>query len=73
VDPNDFTQLPTCVVLHLSRDEDMRKLVTSGLIWRGGPKTQRKAVTWLIEHPDVPLTRVPERIAAYITAQRVAS
>lgn len=59
-----------CVLLHVSRDEDMRYLVRTGLIWKGGPKTQRRAVTWLIEHPDFPLIRVPERIAAYITAAR---
>jgi hypothetical protein len=69
VDPITDT-LQRCVLLHVSRDEDMRYLVRTGLIWRSGPKTLRQAVTWLVEHPDVPLTRVPERIAAYITAAR---
>jgi len=66
----DDRYLPTCVVLHVSRDEDMRYLLHTGFIWKGGPKTQRRAVAWLIEHPDFPLTHVPEQVAAYITAAR---
>ena len=71
MDPNTDTSYgPVCRLFRLERDDDMRVLVTSGLIWRGGPKTQSRAVTWLIEHPEVPLNRVPEHIAAYITAAR---
>jgi hypothetical protein len=74
--PNDFTHLhvqpdqPNCLVLYVSRDADMRRLVTTGLIWRGGPQTIRRAVTWLIANPEVALTRVPGSIAAYVTRAR---
>jgi hypothetical protein len=68
--PNDYP-LFRCVVLHTSRDADMRRLVAMAPFWRvSGPKTIARAVSWLIANPDEPLTRVPERIAAYVTAAR---
>jgi hypothetical protein len=61
----------TCVVLWLDRDDDVRTLVGWDVFWRvSGPKTIRRAITWLIEHPDEPMTRVPANIAAYVSQHR---
>lgn len=32
---------------------DMEALIANGLIWRGGPKTQKQAVVYLLQHRDL--------------------
>jgi len=72
VEPNDFTYGPTCVVLDVNRDADMLTLVGWHAFWRvSGPRTLRRAITWLVEHPDVALTdRVPDDVRSLIEEHR---
>jgi hypothetical protein len=62
-----------CRILRLSSDADAAVLLTSGIVWRGGPETQLRAVAWLAEHVEVPLdslTRLPDGVRAFVTAAR---
>ncbi len=47
-----------------SNDERFALLIASGLIWRGGPKSQVQAIWYLIAHPEAMNDRVPENIRA---------
>lgn len=45
---------------------DMKVLVASGLIWRGGPNTVRAAIEYLQGHPDEVNDKVPANIRAIL-------
>lgn len=52
--------------------DDLAYLIKTGLIWRGGPKTQRLAVDALlrgdVERPD----NLPEQVAAFLDSRQPA-
>lgn len=71
--PDDLDPYPRCVLLRVGRDDDARILVTTGLAWRGGPRTRIRLTSWLIEHVEVPLSacyNMPDAVRAYVTAAR---
>jgi hypothetical protein len=70
IDPTIF---PHDVLLHVSRDEDVRYLVSSGLAWLSGPKTLARIIQWLIDRPDAVLpASTPDPIRVIVAAGRSA-
>jgi hypothetical protein len=50
-------------------ESDLAELIRTGLIWRGGPKTQRLAVALLLTGRVPVNDRVPLAIAAFVRAK----
>lgn len=38
---------------NLNDPSDMQALIESGIVWKGGPQTQKKAVVFLLQHRDL--------------------
>lgn len=64
MDRRPTVTLPVEVLVSYPNTNDQRiaMLVASGLIWRGGPKSQEQAIWYLIAHPEAMNDRVPENI-----------
>jgi hypothetical protein len=53
--------------------DDLRTLVASGLIWRGGPKTVQRAMEAIVAgNIDRPTRNVPASVDAYLDRRGVA-
>ena len=57
---------PTCRVFQLSDPADLAILISSGLIWRGGPKTQRLAIRALKSGAVPRPANLPPQVAAFL-------
>lgn len=50
-------------------DADLAVLIATGLLWRGGPKTQRAGLVYLMHHPEAINDKVPANVLALLQPQ----
>lgn len=48
---------------------DMKRLVASGIIWKGGPMAVRAAINYLKDYPSEANDKVPEQVRAMLEAK----
>ena len=56
--------------LNLDIPENMERAITSGLIWQTTPEMMAKAAVYMVEHPELPLDKVPDETAMWIEEKR---
>jgi hypothetical protein len=53
----------------INDDADMAVLIRTGLVWKGGPATVRKAMEYLKAHPEAVNDKVPANVLAVLQPQ----
>jgi hypothetical protein len=52
--------------LDIHKAEDLQYLIDTGLIWKGGPRTQRVAIDAMLAGTAKPSGKEPENVAALL-------